>query len=156
MTAVTPRSLPYPLGATLVAGGVDMAVYSETADSIEFCAFDETGTETRTILTERTGHVFHGIVPGAGVGTRYGLRVHGPWDPANGLRHNARKLLLDPHATAVEGEYAWGQAVFGHDQQNPQEMDSSDSAGSTPRCVITDPPSTGPTTPRRAPRWPTR
>ena len=139
MSAVTPRSLPYPLGATLVDRGVDMAVYSETADSVEFCSFDENGQETRTPLTERTGHVFHGIVPGAGIGTRYGLRVHGPWDPANGVRHNAHKLLLDPHASAVEGDYAWGQEVFGHDQQNPLELDSSDSAGCTPRCVITDP-----------------
>ncbi|ANP74653.1 glycogen debranching protein GlgX [Cryobacterium arcticum] len=139
MTAAAPRSLPYPLGATLVDGGVDMAVYSETADSIEFCVFDEDGTETRTPLTKRTGHVFHGIVPGAGVGTRYGLRVHGPWDPANGVRHNPNKLLLDPHATAVSGEYTWGQEVFGHDQQNPLELDTSDSAGHTPLCVITDP-----------------
>jgi len=116
-----------------------MAVYSETADTVEFCSFDETGSEIRTRLTERTGHVFHGIVPGAGVGTRYGLRVHGPWDPANGLRHNGNKLLLDPHATAVEGGYTWGQEVFGHDQANPLELDDSDSAGFTPRCVITDP-----------------
>jgi len=139
MTTAAPRSLPYPLGATLVDGGVDMAVYSETADMIEFCVFDENGTETRTALTKRTGHVFHGIVPGAGVGTRYGLRVHGPWDPANGVRHNPNKLLLDPHATAVSGDYTWGQEVFGHDQQNPLELDTSDSAGHTPLCVITDP-----------------
>ncbi|TFD93477.1 glycogen debranching protein GlgX [Cryobacterium lactosi] len=139
MTAAASRSLPYPLGATLVDGGVDMAVYSETADSIDFCVFDDDGTETRTALTQRTGHVFHGIVPGAAVGTRYGLRVHGPWDPANGLRHNGNKLLLDPHATAVSGGYSWGQEVFGHDQQNPDEMDTSDSAGRTPLCVITDP-----------------
>ena len=139
MTAAASRSLPYPLGATLVDGGVDMAVYSETADRIEFCVFADDGTETRTALSQRTGHVFHGIVPGAQVGTRYGLRVHGPWDPANGLRHNPHKLLLDPHATAVTGDYTWGQEVFGHDQQNPDAMDPSDSAGRTPLCVITDP-----------------
>ncbi|WP_130176234.1 glycogen debranching protein GlgX [Cryobacterium sp. SO1] len=139
MTVAASRSLPYPLGAALVDEGVDMAVYSETADSVEFCVFDDDGTETRTALTQRTGHVFHGIVPGAAVGTRYGLRVHGPWDPANGLRHNPHKLLLDPHATAVSGDYSWGQEVFGHDQQNPDEMDTSDSAGRTPLCVITDP-----------------
>ncbi|TFB88358.1 glycogen debranching protein GlgX [Cryobacterium algoricola] len=133
------RSLPYPLGATLVSGGINMAVYSESADLVEFCSFDDTGAETRTPLAERTGHVFHGLIPGAGIGTRYGLRVHGPWEPANGLRHNAHKLLLDPHARALEGAYAWGQEVFGHDQDNPEAMDESDSAGFTPRCVVTDP-----------------
>ena len=100
-----------------------------------------TSTDRKTAhrLTERTGHVFHGIIDGAGVGTRYGLRVHGPWDPENGLRHNAHKLLLDPHATAIEGQYDWGQTVFGHDQLQPDRMDESDSAPSTPRSVIADP-----------------
>ncbi|MDF2443343.1 MAG: isoamylase [Subtercola sp.] len=134
-----PRSLPYPLGVTLLEGGISFAIYSETADSVDFCTFDENGSETVTRLTERTGHVFHGIVEGAGVGTRYGIRVDGPWNPAEGLRHNHHKLLLDPHATAVEGDYTWGQAVFGHDMNEPETMDESDSAGSTPLCVITDP-----------------
>ncbi|GAA0994680.1 glycogen debranching protein GlgX [Subtercola frigoramans] len=132
-------SLPYPLGVTLREGGISFAVYSETADSVDFCTFDTEGLETRTRLSERTGHVFHGFVSGADVGTRYGIRVDGPWDPANGLRHNPHKLLLDPHATAIEGEYTWGQEVFGHDMNEPENRDDSDSAPSTPRCIITDP-----------------
>ncbi|UFS60440.1 glycogen debranching protein GlgX [Subtercola endophyticus] len=139
MPAPEPRSLPYPLGVTLLDGAISFAVYSETADSVDFCAFADDGTETATRLTERTGHVFHGIVPGAGIGTRYGIRVDGAWDVANGLRHNKHKLLLDPHATAIEGDYDWGQALFGHDMNNPDERDDSDSASSMPRCVITDP-----------------
>ncbi|TFB91773.1 MULTISPECIES: hypothetical protein [Cryobacterium] len=51
-----------------------MAVYSETADLVEFCSFDDAGVDTRTPLAERTGHVFHGLIPGAGIGTRYGLQ----------------------------------------------------------------------------------
>ena len=134
------RSLPYPLGVTLLDDNrVSFALYSETADAVDFCVFDEHGSEQAHRLTERTGHVFHGIVDGAGVGTRYGLRVHGSWDPANGLRHNAHKLLLDPHATAIEGQFDWGQTVFGHDQLQPDRMDESDSAGATPRSVIADP-----------------
>ena len=135
-----PRSLPYPLGVTILdKDRVSFAVYSETADAVDFCVFDEHGSEKAHRLTERTGHVFHGVIDDAGVGTRYGLRVHGTWDPENGLRHNANKLLLDPHATAVEGQYDWGQSVFGHDQLHPESMDESDSASSTPRSVIADP-----------------
>lgn len=92
-------------------------------DAIDFCVFDEHGVETAHRLTERTGHAFHGIVDGAGIGTRYGLRVHGPWDPENGLRHNAHKLLLDPHATAVEGQWTLG---FHH------HTDSRTTTGRTP------------------------
>ena len=133
-----PRSLPHPLGVTLLDGAISFAIYSETADSVDFCSFDENGAETATRLTERTGHVFHGIVEGAGIGTRYGIRVDGPWNPAEGLRHNHHKLLLDPHATAITGDYTWGQAVFGHDMNEPETMDDTDSAGSTPLCVIAD------------------
>jgi glycogen operon protein len=73
------------------------------------------------------------------VGTRYALRVDGPWDPHNGLRHNVNKLLLDPHATAIEGTYDWGQHVFGHTFDDPDVMDETDDATSVPRCVVTNP-----------------
>jgi isoamylase len=134
------RSFPYPLGVSLRGDdGANVALYTETADSVEVCLFDESGTETRVALTERTGHVFHGLVPGMGVGTRYGFRVDGPWDPANGLRHNAAKLLLDPHATAIEGSYTWSEDVFGQYYEDPDRRNDSDSAPSVPRCVVTDP-----------------
>ncbi|MCW2527549.1 MAG: isoamylase [Pseudonocardiales bacterium] len=114
-----------------------MAVFSSTADVVEFCVFDADGNEERTALSDRTGHVFHGLVSDVGPGTRYALRVHGAWDPQAGVRHNPHKLLLDPHATAISGDYTWGQAVFGHDMNNPEVMDESDAAGSTPLCVVT-------------------
>ena len=141
------RSLPYPLGFSTIHDGPgdtgdgrwNFALYSETAEHVYVCTFDENGEETRIRLPERTGHVFHGFVEGAGVGTRYGIRVDGPWEPSAGLRHNVSKLLLDPHATAIEGGYDWGQAVFGHDMNEPEQRDDSDSASATPRCIITDP-----------------
>ncbi|CAN5133497.1 glycogen debranching protein GlgX [soil metagenome] len=131
-------SRPFPLGLTLTARGANYAVYSETADRVEFCSFDADGNETRTALADRSGHVFHGTIPDVAVGTRYGLRVDGAWDPANGLRHNPNKLLLDPYARAVEGDYTWGQEVFAHDQDDPEQRDDSDSAAFTPRSVVTD------------------
>jgi isoamylase len=139
---MTDRSLPYPLGFSLIDGRYNFALYSETADAVFVCVFDEHGDETRVALPERTGHVFHGFVDGVGVGTRYGVRVDGEWNPEAGLRHNVNKLLLDPHATAIEGEYDWeadNQSFFGHDMNEPQARNDSDSAPHGPRCVITDP-----------------
>ena len=136
--ADTTISRPYPLGVTVHENATNVAIYSETADSIEVCVFVD-GVETRTTLGERSGHVFHDFVPGLVVGSRYAIRVHGEWNPAAGLRHNPNKLLLDPHATAIEGEYTWGQAVFGHDMDDPETMDETDAAGNTPLCVVTDP-----------------
>ncbi|WP_258063388.1 glycogen debranching protein GlgX [Pseudoclavibacter sp. Z016] len=132
-------SRPYPLGFSTVDGRSNFAVYSETADSVDVCTFDEAGAETRTRLEHRTGHVFHGFVDELQVGSRYGLRVDGPWDPERGLRHNVNKLLLDPHATAIEGQYAWSQSVFGHDMNEPERRDDTDSAGSVPLSVVADP-----------------
>ena len=136
MTNYADRSFPYPLGVTLRDGRANVAVYSATADTVEFCVFDNVD-ERRTVLSDRTGHVFHGLVDGVGPGTKYALRVHGAWDPAAGVRHNPNKVLLDPHATAISGEYTWGQPVFGHDMNHPEQMDESDGAGSTPLCVVT-------------------
>ncbi len=129
-------SHPYPLGLSLSADGANYAIYSESAESVEFCVFDESGNEQRTTLDARTGHVFHGFIPSVAAGTRYGLRVAGPWDPAQGLRSNVNKVLLDPYARAIEGEYTWGQEVFAHNQTDPEQLDESDSADFVPRCVV--------------------
>jgi isoamylase len=133
------RSFPYPLGVTLRPDGrADVAVYSGTATSVDFCVFDDDGGERRTPLAHRTGHVFHGLVDDVAPGTRYALRVDGEWNPAAGLRHNPHKLLLDPHARAVSGDYDWGQAVFAHDMNDPETRDDTDGAGAVPLCVVTD------------------
>jgi glycogen operon protein len=100
------RSFPYPLGVSLRGDHANVAVYSASAELIEFCVFDDTGQEHRTPLSDRTGHVFHGLIPDVGPGTKYALRVHCAWNPKAGLRHNPHKLLLDPHATAISGDYS--------------------------------------------------
>ena len=98
-----------PLGATLDAGGVNFAVFSEIADRVELCLFDSRGTETRLTLPEVTAFVHHGYVPGIQAGQRYAYRVHGQWAPHQGLRCNPAKLLLDPYATAVHGRPGLGR-----------------------------------------------
>ena len=137
----TARTLPYPLGFSLIDGHYNFALYSETADVVYVSVFDDDGEERRVELPQRTGHVFHGFVDGVGVGTRYGVRVDGAWKPEAGLRHNVNKLLLDPHATAIEGGNDWAadnQSFFGHDMNEPSTRNDSDSAPHSPRCVITD------------------
>jgi glycogen operon protein len=121
---------------SVLEGCANVAVYSETAEAVEVCLFHGE-KETRVALTERTGHVFHGLVPEMGVGTRYGLRVHGEWNPAAGLRHNPNKLLLDPYARAIEGAYEWGPSVFAQSLDDPAVMDETDDAPAVPRCVVT-------------------
>ncbi len=128
-----------PLGATFDGVGTNVAVFSDVADAVEVCVFGVDGAETRVELPERSGSVWHGYLPDLGAGTRYGLRVHGPYDPANGHRCNPAKLLLDPYARAVEGDIDWGQAAFGYPFDDPDGRDDTDSAGATPRGIVVNP-----------------
>ncbi len=128
----------FPLGATPVAEGTNFAVASDIADAVEVCLFDEAGNEQRLELPERTAHVWHGLLPGVGAGQHYGLRVHGPWAPAEGLRCNPAKLLIDPYATAIDGSVRWGEKLFGHRFAHPEQINTTDSATNMPKCVVTD------------------
>ncbi|OZF06285.1 glycogen debranching protein GlgX [Rhodococcoides fascians] len=137
---MTVVSSPHPLGVTLLPDGTaDVAVYSETADSIAVVVVDESGAElSSTTLGTRTGHVFHGVVDGLAVGSRYGLRVDGPWSPADGLRHNAHKLLVDPYARAIAGTVDWNESVFSHLHDEPETRNDEDSAPSMIHSVVVD------------------
>src|SRR5688500_4137811 len=88
---------PFPLGATWDGRGVNFALYSENAEGVELCLFQE-DAETRLPLKEMDSHVWHGYIRGLQPGQQYGYRVHGPYDPSNGHRFNPNKLLLDPYA----------------------------------------------------------
>ncbi|HEX2374257.1 MAG TPA: glycogen debranching enzyme, partial [Actinomycetota bacterium] len=72
---------PRPLGATWDGEGTNFAVFAEGADAVDLALFDQTGVERRLRLPEVTAHTWHGYVPEAGPGQRYGFRVHGAYDP---------------------------------------------------------------------------
>jgi len=105
----------YPLGATWDGSGTNFALFSEVADRVELCLFDDAGTETRITLTEVDGFVWHCYLPSVGPGQRYAYRVAGPYAPSQGHRCNPAKLLLDPYGKAVDGELRWDQAQSGLD-----------------------------------------
>jgi glycogen operon protein len=129
--------LPEPLGVTLDAEGVNVAVVAPDATAVEFCLFDATGTRevARHLLPARTGAVWHGHVPGVAAGARYGLRAAGPWNPAMGHRFNPAKLLVDPWATALDQPFRLHPALFdtGH------LPDATDSAAFLPKAVVAPP-----------------
>jgi glycogen operon protein len=130
---------PYPLGATYDGIGTNFAVFSEVAEKIELCLFDERQRETRLQMPEVTGYVWHAYLPDAGPGQRYGFRVHGPWDPQHGLRCDPQKLLLDPRAKAIEGQVKWDEAVFSYRFDKPDERNGKDSAAFVPKSVVINP-----------------
>ncbi len=136
---------PHPLGATWDGTGVNFALYSEAATSVELCLFDadEPGRQRESIrLPEITAYVWHGYVPGISPGQLYGYRVHGPYDPPRGLRFNPAKLLVDPYARAVTGRVNWDAPVFPYRLGDPEfdlACDSEDDAWGMPKGVIFGP-----------------
>jgi isoamylase len=131
---------PFPLGATPVGGGTNIAVASEVAEGVQVCVFDPKGAERRLDLVEYDAGVWHGHVPGMMPGDRYGFRITGPYDPARGVRCNPNKLLLDPYAKAIDGDFVWDQRIFGYSfdlgPDRPDGQDDTDSAAAMPRSTV--------------------
>src|SRR6516225_7899999 len=113
---------PWPLGATVDATGVNFVVFSAHATQIDLCLYDEAGVrETQRIaLPGRTGDVWHGHVKGLKPGQLYGYRAHGPYAPERGHRFNPQKLLVDPYAREVVGDFRWRDDVYGYSIGNPE------------------------------------
>ncbi|TXC93562.1 glycogen debranching protein GlgX [Streptomyces sp. ISID311] len=149
---------PTPLGARHRTGpdgitGTNFALWAGGAEAVELCLFDDAERETRHPLTELTHEIWHGFLPGVGPGQRYGYRVHGRWDPWTGARWNPAKLLLDPYARAVDGDFgtrtepagpgsALPAQLYGHVRDWPQQQladtvrDDRDSAPYVPKGVV--------------------
>lgn len=136
---------PYPLGATWTGEGVNFALYSENAIGVDLCLFDEPDTEQETIrirVTERIDYVWHVFLPDVKPGQLYGYRVYGPYEPQNGHRFNASKVLIDPYAKAIAGKILWGPEMFGYPLEDPAgdlKRDYRDNASQIPKCVVIDP-----------------
>jgi isoamylase len=130
---------PYPLGAAYDGGGTNFSLFSEMAEAVELCLFDEEGGEERFRLEEVDAFCWHAYLPAVAPGQRYGYRVHGPWAPENGQRCNPAKLLLDPYAKAIEGQVDWNQACFPYNFGDENSRNDDDSAPFVPRSVVHNP-----------------
>ena len=121
---------PWPMGAHFDGHGINFAVFSAHAQSMDLCLFDAGGTRelARLPLPGHTTNVWHGYLPGAQPGLVYGLRAHGPWRPDKGHRFDASKLLLDPYARDILGDFAWNDAHFSTDRLHPGHMNTQDNA----------------------------
>src|ERR671910_583935 len=130
---------PYPLGATFDGSGVNFALFSEVAERVELCLIDENNAETRLDLIEVDGFVWHAYLPRIQPGQRYGYRIYGPYDPANGHRCNPSKLLLDPYAKAIDGQIDGDESLFSYRFNDPEAFNEQDSLGHTMLSVVVNP-----------------
>lgn len=138
---------PRTLGATVTSGGTNFAIWSNAADAVELCLFNEVNgrlVETRFAISHRNGPIWHGYLAGVRPGQRYGYRMYGPWQPEHGVRFNAAKLLIDPYTHLLDGDLSYVPEIFGHiasDGTGAGDVsvrDNRDSAGAIPYSVVTD------------------
>jgi len=132
---------PYPLGATCTDGGVNFALFSAHAERVELCIFTEDGSHElqRFPLPSVSNQVWHGFLPEAGHGTVYGYRVYGPYEPHLGHRFNPNKLLLDPYARCLLGEFRWDDRHYGYDTSHEDTdliLDTRDNSHFMPKSVV--------------------
>jgi len=121
-TAIYPGRA-FPLGATYDGKGVNFAIYSEHAEEIELCLFENLDSETEFLkvkFKEREHHVWHVYIPNMKPGQLYGYRVYGPYDPKNGQRLNSNKLLLDPYSKHISGSINYNDSVYGYTIGGPE------------------------------------
>lgn len=135
---------PYPLGATRTSEGVNFALFSSHATSVELCLFSPDGKKElhRITLPEYTDGVWHGQLVGASAGVVYAYRVHGPYTPKAGHRFNANKLLMDPYAKALVGEFEWSDSHYAYIQGHENEdlsFSESDNAQYMPKARVIEP-----------------
>jgi isoamylase len=138
---------PYPLGATWDGQGVNFSLFSEHATKVELCLFDSAEAEreiARVPLPEQTDMVWHGYLPEVRPGQLYGYRVYGPYEPAQGHRFNAHKVLLDPYAKALGRTLCWSEdyRMFGYRVGSPDEdlsFDDRDNAAFAALGMVIEP-----------------
>src|SRR5579875_3583617 len=135
---------PFPLGAKWDGYGTNFSLFSEHAEAVELCLFDDDDNEQRIELTQRRALNWHCYLPGVGPGQRYGFRVHGPYAPAEGSRFNPDKLLIDPYAKAIDGVVDWAHDanvlpyVPNGSEDADLERDDEDDAAAMPKSVVID------------------
>ena len=130
---------PFPLGPTWDGDGTNFSLFSERAEGVELCLYDEADVEERVEVRQRTAHNWHVYLPGVRPGQRYAYRVHGPWEPTRGDRFNPAKLLIDPYAKAIDGPIRFDRArVLGYAPDDEELPDDGDSASAIPRSVVID------------------
>jgi isoamylase len=137
---------PLPFGATFFGKYTQFSIFSRHATGVCLQFFrnarDESPEHEIQLEPEyhRTGDVWHVAVRGIKPGSLYGYRIDGPYDPVNGHRYNRNKLLVDPYARAVTGNFNWSLSdARGYDINSPDSdlsFCSIDSAGGAPKCIV--------------------
>src|SRR5438093_5031308 len=136
MSSVSSIGRAFPLGATVVDGGVNFSLFSRSGAGVDLLFFDRDDDPRPARLihidpaSNRTYHYWHVFVPAVRPGQIYGYRVQGPSDPARGLRFDYDKVLLDPYGRGVVVPDGYRRAAA---------AERGDNAATAMKSVVVDP-----------------
>jgi len=134
----------YPLGATLSKDGVNFAIYSQHASEVFLLLFDKPNSEPTDVirLENRTKYIWHTLVHKLKAGQIYGYKVKGDFNPANGMRFNENRLLIDPYAKALTGKFRnTDNLLLSYNPDSPDKDLSKDQRDNTqivPKSIVVD------------------
>jgi len=123
------------LGARLSPDGCSFGLWAPRATRVELALVEADGSQVNHDMTNGDG-AWTVFVPGVAAEQRYGFRVHGDWDPDEGLRANPAKLLVDPYARAITAGVDYSGPIFDHTGASDYEPDTRDSSASVPLSVV--------------------
>jgi isoamylase len=132
------------LGATLSPDGVNFAIYSKYAKEIFLLLFSPgDDSPTDIIKLERSDKdIWQIFVPRIKAGQLYGYKVKGDYNPAQGMRFNEHKLLMDPYGKSFYGDCRnTDDLLFGYNANSPEKdlsFDSRDNASMALKSVVVD------------------
>src|SRR5690606_8705316 len=127
-------------GATAGPAGTTFRVPSRRAEAVELCLFEIGSRGERRVPLDRLADGTWGVhLPEVRPGQLYGYRAHGPFRPADGLRFNPAKLLVDPWARAIAGHFDWTELLLGHHADAPDQADTADNAPAIPKSLVIAP-----------------
>ncbi len=142
----TAPGLPYPFGANIINDGVQFAIFSRYATSVELLLFHSSDQYAEyTVfdldpLFNKTGDIWHIWIEGIGNGQVYGYRIDGEYSPAKGHRFNKHKLLIDPYARALTGNFKWdltkARGVILDAEHESESFSTEDSTSHVPKNIV--------------------
>lgn len=136
------EGLPYPLGAEYRDGGVNFAIFSQHAEAITLCLYDNLGQveQQQFALIKGENYIWHIFVEGISPGAKYGYRVDGRFSPEEGFRFNPNKVLIDPYSREIDRAFSWQKSLFSYDLMNNEKdlrINTNDSITVAPKSVVT-------------------
>ena len=120
---------PYPLGATYDGAGTNFALFSEVAERVELCLFDDEGNETRSRCPRWTASCTTATcpasAPASATGTGCTARTTRP--AASAATRTSCCSTRTPRRSRTACD--WDESLFGYQFGNPDERNDDDSAG---------------------------